>query len=123
MNCNTSTDIVFSFEGFRLCGGPADRHADSLGIGFFENKGVRIFHDDKPCANSPMAEFVVKTYQIKSTNVIAHIRKATQDSVGLANTHPFIREILGKYWLFAHNGHLGGFQPKEGKYYRPVRQH
>ncbi|OAM25695.1 class II glutamine amidotransferase [Eikenella exigua] len=102
MNCNTPIDIVFSFEEFRLCGRPTDRH------------------DDKPCANSPMAEFVVKTYQIKSTNVIAHIRKATQGSVGLANTHPFIREILGKYWLFAHNGHLGGFQPKEGKYYRPI---
>ena len=119
MNCNTPTDIVFSFEGFRLRGGLTDRHADGFGIGFFENKGVRMFHDDKPSASSPVAD-LVKTYQIKSTNVIAHIRKATQGSVGLANTHPFIREMWGEYWLFAHNGHLGGFQPEEGKYYRPV---
>lgn len=119
MNCNTPTDIVFSFEGFRLRGGLTDRHADGFGIGFFENKGVRMFHDDKPSASSPVAD-LVKTYQIKSTNVIAHIRKATQGSVGLSNTHPFIREMWGEYWLFAHNGHLGGFQPEEGKYYRPV---
>ena len=119
MNCNTPTDIVFSFEGFRLRGGLTDRHADGFGIGFFENKGVRMFHDDKPSADSPVAD-LVKTYQIKSTNVIAHIRKATQGSVGLANTHPFIREMWGEYWLFAHNGHLGGFQPEEGQYYRPV---
>ena len=119
MNCNTPTDIVFSVEGFRLRGGLTDRHADGFGIGFFENKGVRMFHDDKPSASSPVAD-LVKTYQIKSTNVIAHIRKATQGSVGLANTHPFIREMWGEYWLFAHNGHLGGFQPEEGQYYRPV---
>lgn len=119
MNCNTPTDIVFSFEGFRLRGGLTDRHADGFGIGFFENKGVRMFHDDKPSANSPVAD-LVKTYQIKSTNVIAHIRKATQGNVGLANTHPFIREMWGEYWLFAHNGHLESFQPAEGKYYRPV---
>ena len=111
MNCNTPTDIVFSFEGFRLRGGLTDRHADGFGIGFFENKGVRMFHDDKPSASSPVAD-LVKTYQIKSTNVIAHIRKATQGSVGLANTHPFIRETWGEYWLFAHNGHLCGFQPE-----------
>ena len=78
-----------------------------------------MFHDDKPSASSPVAD-LVKTYQIKSTNVIAHIRKATQGSVGLANTHPFIREMWGEYWLFAHNGHLSGFQPEEGQYYRPV---
>ena len=58
MNCNTPTDIVFSFEGFRLRGGLTDRHADGFGIGFFENKGVRMFHDDKPTARSPVAHLV-----------------------------------------------------------------
>ena len=48
MNCNTPTDIMFSFEGFRRRGGITDHHADGFGIGFFEGKGVRLFHDDKP---------------------------------------------------------------------------
>ncbi len=52
MNCNTPTDIMFSFEGFRRGGGITDHHADGFGIGFSEGKGVRLFHDDKPSANS-----------------------------------------------------------------------
>lgn len=119
MNCNTPTDIVFSFEGFRLRGGLTDRHADGFGIGFFENKGVRLFHDDKASAHSPVAD-LVKAYRIQSENVVAHIRKATQGKAGLANTHPFIREMWGEYWLFAHNGNLQHFYPEVGDYYRPV---
>ena len=119
MNCNTPTDIVFSFEGFRLRGGLTDSHADGFGIAFFEGKGVRLYHDDKPSASSPVAD-LIKTYQIKSENVIAHIRKATQGVISLANTHPFVRELWGEYWVFAHNGNLRDFHPVEGQYYRPV---
>ena len=119
MNCNTPTDIVFSFEGFRKRGGITDRHVDGFGIGFFEQRGVRLFHDDKPSADSPVAD-LVKAYQIKSENVVAHIRKATSGRTSLANTHPFLREMWGQYWMFAHNGHLSGFAPGRGQYYRPV---
>lgn len=119
MNCNTPTDIVFSFEGFRRRGGVTDHHVDGFGIGFFEGKGVRLLHDDKPSAHSPLAD-LIKAYQIKSENVIAHIRKASQGQTSLANTHPFMREIWGEYWLFAHNGHLKNFAPAEGHYYRAV---
>ncbi|QEY25621.1 class II glutamine amidotransferase [Neisseria zalophi] len=119
MNCNTPTDIVFSFEGFRRRGGLTDHHADGFGIGFFEGRGVRLFHDDKPSAHSPVAD-LIRAYQIKSENVIAHIRKATQGQTSLANTHPFMREMWGEYWLFAHNGHLKNFFPEIGQYYHAV---
>lgn len=118
MNCNTPTDIMFSFEGFRRRGGITDHHADGFGIGFFEGRGVRLFHDDKPSANSPVAD-LVRGYQIKSENVIAHIRKASQGQTSLANTHPFMRELWGGYWLFAHNGHLHDFFPEQD-FYRSV---
>lgn len=119
MNCNTPTDIMFSFEGFRRRGGITDHHADGFGIGFFEGKGVRLFHDDKPSANSPVAD-LVRAYQIKSENVVAHIRKASQGQTSLANTHPFMREMWGGYWLFAHNGHLVDFFPEQGEFFQPV---
>lgn len=119
MNCNTPTDIVFSFEGFRMRGGMTDRHTDGFGIGFFEGKGLRLFLDDKPCAHSPVAD-LINSYQIKSENVIAHIRKATQGHTTLENTHPFQRELWGEYWLFAHNGHLADFHPDAGQYYQTV---
>ncbi|MEP3590632.1 MAG: class II glutamine amidotransferase, partial [Marinobacter sp.] len=37
----------------------------------------------------------------------------------LANTHPFIRELWGRYWVCAHNGQLTGFRAPEG-FYEPV---
>lgn len=119
MNCNTPTDIVFSFEGFSKRGGLTDHHTDGFGIGFFEGNGLRLFLDNHPSAQSPVAD-LVKNYQIKSENVIAHIRKATQGQTTLENTHPFQRELWGGYWLFAHNGHLKHFHPPQGQYYRPV---
>ena len=103
MNCNTPTDITFSFEGFRRRAGLTDHHTDGFGIAFFEGKGVRIFRDNRPGASSPMAD-LVSQYRIKSFNVIAHIRKATRGDINLENTHPFIREIWGENWVFAHNG-------------------
>lgn len=111
MNCNTPTDICFSFTGFRKRGGETGVHADGWGIAFFEGKGVRLFLDPKPSAQSPIAE-LVRHYPIHSLNVIAHIRKATQGHVSLENTHPFVRELWGQYWVFAHNGNLPQFQPE-----------
>lgn len=119
MNCNTPTDIVFSFEGFSKRGGLTDHHTDGFGIGFFEGRGVRLFLDDKPSADSPVAD-LIRAYQIKSENVIAHIRKATQGRTTLENTHPFLREMWGEYWLFAHNGNLQNFNPPVGQFYRAV---
>jgi len=111
MNCNVPTDICFSFTGFQKRGGETGVHADGWGIAFFEGKGVRLFLDPKPSAQSPIAE-LVRNYPIHSLNVIAHIRKATQGLVSLENTHPFVRELWGKYWVFAHNGNLPQFQPE-----------
>lgn len=119
MNCNTPTDILFSFEGFHRRGGLTDHHADGWGIAFFEGKGCRIFLDDKPSVESPVAS-LVRQYPIKSTHVIAHIRKATQGEINLANTHPYMRELWGHYWIFAHNGDLKAFTPDSGCYYTPV---
>ncbi|RMC91865.1 class II glutamine amidotransferase [Aquitalea palustris] len=119
MNCNTPTDILFSFEGFHRRGGLTDHHADGWGIAFFEGKGCRIFLDDKPSVESAVAH-LVRNYPIKSQNVIAHIRKATQGEVNLANTHPFMREMWGQYWIFAHNGDLKTFQPEAGCHFNPV---
>lgn len=119
MNCNVPTDICFSFTGFQARGGLTDHHTDGWGISFFEGKGLRQFLDPNASANSPVADFI-RTYPIKSKNVIAHIRKATQGEVKLENTHPFTRELWGQYWSFAHNGDLKNFSPILDGRYRPV---
>ncbi|MFQ5582511.1 MAG: class II glutamine amidotransferase [Mariprofundaceae bacterium] len=118
MNCNVPTDILFSFEGLRARGGVTDEHSDGWGIGFFEGPGCRLFIDTKPSAQSPVA-VLVQQYPIHSLNVISHIRKATQGKISLQNTHPFLREMWGRYWLFAHNGNLEHVATYQGCY-RPV---
>jgi glutamine amidotransferase len=119
MNCNVPTDICFSFEGFCARGGQTDDHSDGWGIAFFEDKGCRLFLDDKSSVTSPVAD-LVKRYPIHSTHVIAHIRKATQGEVALRNCHPFRRELWGRYWVFAHNGNLPDFNPPSQGFYKPV---
>ncbi|OOF55187.1 class II glutamine amidotransferase [Rodentibacter genomosp. 2] len=119
MNCNTPTDIVFSFEGFRRRAGLTGCHSDGFGIAFFEGRGVRIFRDNRPACHSPIAD-CVKQYQIKSLNVIAHIRKATQGEVTIENTHPFIREIWGENWVFAHNGNLKDLPDMSESFCQPI---
>ncbi len=119
MNCNTPTDIVFSFTGFAMRGGTTDEHKDGWGIAFFEGNGVRHFVDHQAAIDSPIAE-LIKRYPIKSRNVIAHIRKATQGVVSLENCHPFVRECWGRYWVFAHNGDLKDFAPVLDGAYHPV---
>jgi glutamine amidotransferase len=116
MNANTPTDVMFSFAGLAH---RADEHKDGFGIAFFEDKGLRLFVDHVSARDSPIAE-IVRRYPIKSDNVIAHIRKATQGRVALENCHPFQRELWGRYWVFAHNGDLKQFHPRLHAAFRPV---
>jgi predicted glutamine amidotransferase len=116
MNANTPTDVMFSFTGLAT---RADEHKDGFGIAFFEDTGLRLFVDPHSARQSPVAE-LVKRYPIRSGNVIAHIRKATQGHVALENTHPFVRELWGRYWVFAHNGDLKDFAPRLHGAFRPV---
>jgi len=118
MNANTATDVMFSFTGLAT---RADEHKDGFGIAFFEGRGLRHFVDHHSARVSPLAE-LVKHYPIKSDNVIAHIRKATQGQVALENTHPFQRELWGRYWVFAHNGNLADFHPRLHAAFKPVGQ-
>ena len=88
MNCATPTDITFSFRGFSQRAGVTSDHCDGFGIAFFEDKACRLFVDNQSAVESPIAD-LVRNYPIKSRNVIAHIRKATQGKITLENSHPF----------------------------------
>lgn len=116
MSGRRPTDIQFSFTGFAT---RAEEHRDGFGVAFFEGRGLRCFVDTRSAADSPVAA-LVRQYPIKSRAVLAHIRKATQGRVAVENTHPFVRELWGRHWAFAHNGNLVDFQPKLHAAFRPV---
>ena len=119
LNCATPTDATFSFTGFCQRGGQTDEHADGWGIAFFEGRGLRHFVDHQSAAQSPIADFL-KRYPLKSKNIIAHVRKATVGSVVLENAHPFVRELWGRHWVFAHNGDLKEYFPRLHTHFQPV---
>lgn len=120
MSCKKPSAISFSFNGFMERGGRTGEHRHGWGIAFFEGEsGCRVFVDNLPAVESPIAE-LVKRYPIKSNYVIAHIRKATQGPVALENCHPFSRELWGRSWIFAHNGDLKNFNPTFSQFYRPI---
>ncbi len=116
LNANTPTDVMFSFTGFSS---RAEEHKDGFGIAFFEGAGVRLFVDAQSARASPVAE-IVRRYPIRSTHIVAHIRKATQGRIALENTHPFVRELWGRYWVFAHNGNLKDYAPRLHASFHPV---
>lgn len=116
MNANTPTDLMFSFTGFSR---RAEEHKDGFGIAFFEGPGVRLLVDAQSARSSPVAD-IIRHYPIRSSHILAHIRKATQGEVLLENTHPFVRELWGRYWVFAHNGNLVDYAPRLHGNFRPV---
>lgn len=118
MSANVPTDIVFSFTGLMRRGGSTGPHRDGWGIGFYEGRGLRLFRDPEASAHSRVAD-LIQNYPIKSTNVIGHIRQANVGGISLANTHPFVREMWGENWCFAHNGQLDDFTAEPGLY-QPV---
>lgn len=118
MECNVPTDIVFSFSGLRQRGGKTGPHADGWGLAFYEGRATRVFLEPTPAAASPLACFLSEN-PIKTLLAVGHVRRRTRGSNTLANTHPFVRELWGRHWVFAHNGtlktvrrrKLGRFQP------------
>jgi len=118
MECNVPTDIVFSFSGLRQRGGKTGPHGDGWGLAFYEGRATRVFLDPEAACESPLASFLA-AHPIKTLLAVGHIRRRTRGPIGLANTHPFVRELWGRNWVFAHNGTLrtvrrlplGSFRP------------
>ncbi|WP_088328551.1 class II glutamine amidotransferase [Lacimicrobium sp. SS2-24] len=119
MSANVPTDICFSFKGLRERGGRTGPHKDGWGVAFYNNKGVNTFKDPNPSHNSQIAD-LVSDYPMKSCAVLAHIRQANRGRIALENTHPFTRELWGRYWTYAHNGQLSTFKDLPCSGYTPV---
>lgn len=119
MECNVPTDIVFSFAGLASRGGKAGPHGDGWGLALYDGKLARTFLEPHPAASSPLATFV-REHPIKTLLAIAHVRRKTRGGLGLANTHPFVRELWGRHFVFAHNGTVkNAFKLKLGRF-KPI---
>jgi predicted glutamine amidotransferase len=119
MECNVPTDIVFSFRGLAQRGGRTGPHADGWGLAFYEGRAARVFLETAPAAESPLARFLAEN-PIKTMLAVGHVRKRTRGPTSLANTHPFVRELWGRHFVFAHNGTLPGVRKRKLGRFRPI---
>ncbi len=119
MECNVPTDIVFSFSGLALRGGARGPHADGWGLALYEGRAVRTFLEPAAAADSKLAAYI-RSHPIKTLLAIAHVRKRTRGTVSLANTHPFVRELWGRHFTFAHNGTVRGVKKMAVGRFRPI---
>jgi predicted glutamine amidotransferase len=119
MECNVPTDIVFSFNGLRQRGGKTAPHGDGWGLAFYEGRATRVFLDPEAACRSPLARFLSE-HPIKTLLAVGHIRRRTRGPTGLSNTHPFVRELWGRNWVFAHNGTLRTVRRSKLGQFRPV---
>lgn len=119
MSANVPTDICFSFSGLMRRGGDTGPHRDGWGLTFYEGKGCRTFKDPEPSYQSQIAK-LLEQYPIKSCSVIGHIRQANRGGIKLENTHPFVRELWGRNWTFAHNGQLSDYKELETGAFTPI---
>ena len=116
------TTVTLSLEEFSRHGGLTGPHKDGWGIGWYEEKDVRLVKEAFPAASSPCVRFI-QDNPFSTQFALCHIRRATRGPVSVRNCQPFARELGGVWHCFAHNGDLQdifgdpGLRPQR---FRPV---
>ncbi len=87
---------------------PDNFNKDGWGIAYFVDKECLLFKGREPARDSPLLRAILDRVELKSHLAVLHVRRATKGKVTLANTHPFVRELWGMPWVFAHHGEVGG---------------
>lgn len=116
--------LTFSLQTLAARGGVAGSAHDGWGVAFYQGQDVALFREPTAAADSALVRYLQS--QGPATDLaISHIRHATQGTVELANTQPFVRELGGRTHVFAHNGDLPGIYRSEALLlgtHRPVGQ-
>jgi predicted glutamine amidotransferase len=113
MSADRPADVGPYLSRLMARGGKTGPHADGWGVASYEGRAARIFKEPAPAAESRLLAMLAQDC-VKSTALIAHIRRANPSRFGRAagNTHPFEREWNGRSWVFAHNGKLSGLHER-----------
>lgn len=124
ISCNIKIRPVPYFELFRKRGrefpdGSGCFHGWGIALYPGGRKSVQVIKEAVPAKASRLAKFLSSYQRLRSRIFVVHIRRASRGSVAYRNSHPFCREVLGKEYVFAHNGtirnsrrlSLGRFMP------------
>jgi glutamine amidotransferase len=117
LTCNKPVGVGFTWRGFLARG---FKHKNGWGVAFYpDGLSACVIKEPKPSTDSPMAKFLKSANIVRSRIVISHVRTASRGGVVYRNTHPFVRELFGREWVFAHNGTITGEMPKP-RFYEPI---
>jgi glutamine amidotransferase len=81
----------------------SDRHPDGWGVAYYNAGAPHVIKSVATALDDHLFRRVSGI--VSSETVLAHLRKATNGSLEVINTHPF---QYGQ-WVFAHNGNIAGF--------------
>jgi glutamine amidotransferase len=120
LTCNKPVGVGFTWRGFLARG---FEHKNGWGVAFYpDGFSACVIKEPKPSTDSPMAKFLKSANIVRSRIVISHVRTASRGGVAYYNTHPFVRELFGREWVFAHNGTITGEMPKP-RFYEPIGEY
>ena len=116
MSCATPMYSYPVLSPFVERGGKTDIHAHGWGMAYYQqivqeeeqmsSSQLQTVRDVLPAATSAKAQQILAQSQsnLRTKDMIAHIRYATVGDVSVENVHPFQRELFGVKFVFAHNG-------------------
>lgn len=120
MSSNRQATVSLSLMKLAEHGGCSGPHRDGWGVAYYQDTDVRLIKEAEAAAGSEWVRFL-EQHDLRSSIVIAHIRKATMGTRSYRNTQPFGRELAGRMHIFAHNGWLPGIN--ELPAFEPERFH
>ena len=97
----------FSIREFARRG---EENADGWGLAWYPDRSVAVVKEPIPWQASKYTGFLETYHGLLSAIYIAHVRhKTVGGALTHADTHPFVRELDGREYCFAHNGTVTGF--------------
>ena len=110
LSSNRAVRISFTWRGFRKRGRV---HRDGWGIAWYLDGGLAgLVKEPRPAPESPIARLMVQG--VRGRIVVSHVRWASQGDISYVNTHPFVRRLWSRDWVFAHNGTVSGIIEEPG---------
>jgi glutamine amidotransferase len=108
----------FSIREF---GERGEENADGWGLAWYPDRAVTVVKEPVRWGETLYVNFLENYPGFRSALYIAHIRHRTiGGEPTYADTHPFVRELNGREYCFAHNGTLRGLNAGAAGRYRPV---
>ena len=100
----TSDKKILVNEYLKKFFGHSNEHPSGWGLSVLDETNPSIIKEAIKAENSNLLKGVLEK-PLKSSKLVAHIRRATIGHVEYKNSHPFSRvDASGREWIFVHNG-------------------